>query len=93
MYGGSITGNTTTGGENTTWRSGGVWVRDNSTFTMYGGSITDNNTAWSGGVYVEGSGKFYMTGGTISGNSAVDGGGVYANGNFTVSGACREFEL
>jgi len=34
-----------------------------------------------------------MTGGTISGNSAVDGGGVYANGNFTVSGACREFEL
>ena len=26
-------------------------------------------------------------------NSAVDGGGVYANGNFTVSGACREFEL
>ena len=36
MYGGSITGNTTTGGENTTWRSGGVWVRDNSTFTMYG---------------------------------------------------------
>ena len=60
---------------------------------MYGGSITDTNTARSGGVYVEGSGKFYMTGGTISGNSAVDGGGVYANGNFTVSGACREFEL
>ena len=55
MYGGSITGNTTTGGENTTWRSGGVWVRDNSTFTMYGGSITDNTTVWNGGgVYVGG---------------------------------------
>ena len=55
MYGGSITGNTTTGGENTTWRSGGVWVQDNSTFTMYGGSITDNTTVWNGGgVYVGG---------------------------------------
>lgn len=53
MYGGSITGNTTTGSDNTTWRSGGVWVRDNSTFTMYGGSITDNTTVWNGGgVYV-----------------------------------------
>ena len=55
MYGGSITGNTTTGGENTTWRSGGVWVRDNSTFTMYGGSITGNNAGTGGGVYANGS--------------------------------------
>ena len=83
MYGGSITGNTTSGGENTTWRSGGVWVRDNSTFTMYGGSITDNTTVWNGGgVYVGGSGKFYMHGGEISGNSASSnsgssGGGVH----------------
>ena len=53
MYGGSITGNTTSGGDNTTWRSGGVWVQDNSAFTMYGGSITDNTTVWNGGgVYV-----------------------------------------
>ena len=92
MYGGSITGNTTTGGENTTWRSGGVWVRDNSTFTMYGGSITDNTTVWSGGgVYVGGSGKFYMHGGTISGNSAVDGGGVYvgSGSTFTMAGDSR----
>ena len=92
MYGGSITGNNTSGGENTTWRSGGVWVRDNSTFTMYGGSITDNTTVWSGGgVYVEGSGKFYMHGGTISGNSAVDGGGVYvgSGSTFTMAGDSR----
>ena len=52
MYGGSITGNTTTGGENITWRSSGVWVQDNSTFTMYGGSITGNNAGTGGGVYV-----------------------------------------
>ena len=94
MYGGSITGNTTTGGENTTWRSGGVWVRDNSTFTMYGGSITNNTTVWNGGgVYVGGSGKFYMHGGEISGNSASSnsgssGGGVHIGGDstFTMTG-------
>lgn len=94
MYGGSITGNTTTGGENITWRSGGVWVRDNSTFTMYGGSITDNTTVWNGGgVYVGGSGKFYMHGGTISGNNASSnsgssGGGVHisSGSTFTMTG-------
>ena len=93
MYGGSITGNTTTGGENTTWRSGGVWVRDNSTFTMYGGSITDNTTVWNGGgVYVGDSGKFYMHGGEISGNNASSnsgssGGGVHiGSGAFTMTG-------
>ena len=93
MYGGSITGNTTTGGDNITWRSGGVWVQDNSTFTMYGGSITGNTTVWNGGgVYVEGSGKFYMHGGEISGNSASSnsgssGGGVHiGGGTFTMTG-------
>ena len=93
MYGGSITGNTTTGGENTTWRSGGVWVQDNSTFTMYGGSITGNTTVWNGGgVYVEDSGKFYMHGGEISGNyassnSGSSGGGVHIGSDaFTMTG-------
>ena len=93
MYGGSITGNTTSGGGNTTWRSGGVWVQDNSTFTMYGGSITDNTTVWNGGgVYVEDSGKFYMHGGEISGNyassnSGSGGGGVHiGGGTFTMTG-------
>ena len=94
MYGGSITGNTTTGGDNTTWRSGGVWVQDNSTFTMYGGSITNNTTVWNGGgVYVQDSGKFYMHGGEISGNNASSnsgssGGGVHigSDSTFTMTG-------
>ena len=94
MYGGSITGNTTSGGENITWRSGGVWVRDNSTFTMYGGSITNNTTVWNGGgVYVGDSGKFYMHGGEISGNNAISnsgssGGGVHIGSDsaFTMTG-------
>ena len=80
MYGGSITGNTTTGGENTTWRSGGVWVRDNSTFTMYGGSITGNQNYDGGGVRVEDTGSFTMYGGSITGNSVSgSGGGVYVS--------------
>ena len=78
MYGGSITGNTTTGGENTTWRSDGVWVRDNSTFTMYGGSITGNHNSDGGGVWVENTGSFTMYGGSITGNSVSgSGGGVF----------------
>lgn len=78
MYGGSITGNTTTGGENITWRSGGVWVRDNSTFTMYGGSITGNHNSDGGGVWVENTGSFTMYGGSITGNSVSgSGGGVF----------------
>lgn len=78
MYGGSITGNTTTGGENTTWRSGGVWVQDNSTFTMYGGSITGNHNSDGGGVWVENTGSFTMYGGSITGNSVSgSGGGVF----------------
>ena len=80
MYGGSITGNTTTGGENITWRSGGVWVRDNSTFTMYGGSITGNHNSDGGGVRVEDTGSFTMYGGSITGNSVSgSGGGVYVS--------------
>ena len=80
MYGGSITGNTTTGGENITWRSGGVWVRDNSTFTMYGGSITGNQNYDGGGVRVEDTGSFTMYGGSIAGNSVSgSGGGVYVS--------------
>ena len=84
MYGGSITGNTTTGGENTTWRSGGVWVRDNSTFTMYGGSVTGNNASsfGSGGVCVYGtmtvSGSVRITDNVNRGTKGDD--GIYTGG-------------
>ena len=87
MYGGSITGNTTTGGENTTWRSGGVWVRDNSTFTMYGGSITGNHNSDGGGVWVENTGSFTLYGGSITGNSVSgSGGGVYVSAQDSTQG-------
>jgi hypothetical protein len=68
MYGGSITGNTTTLGGS----GGGVFVDSSGTFEMYGGSITGNTAATSGGgVYNDGaSTNFKWFGGTISGNTA-----------------------
>ena len=82
MYGGSITGNTTTS------FGGGVYVR-NATFNMYGGSITGNTSSPAGGVYVGENGTFNMKGGEITGNTSSSyGGGVYVyNGaEFTMTG-------
>jgi hypothetical protein len=74
---------------------GGVGVH-NGTFTMTGGTISDNIAAapfasYGGGV--GSNGIFTMTGGTISGNSAAGpfasrscGGGVYSGRTFTMSG-------
>lgn len=84
MYGGSITGNSTTTDYNATSKGGGVYVNGSSAaFNMCGGSITGNTAAQDGGgVYVE-NGKFKMTAGTIGGtatenaNTAKNGGGVY----------------
>ena len=67
MYGGSITGNKTTGG---------VRVNSGTVFSLYGGSITGNTATnnGGGGVYVSNGigsiGKFTMSGGEIGGNTA-----------------------
>ena len=77
MYGGTISGNTTTGS------GGGVIVgADRSNiFNMYGGTISGNTTSGSGGGVFMDSGTFNMYGGTITGNTAnVEGGGVFVNG-------------
>jgi hypothetical protein len=97
MTGGTISGNTATGG------GGGVYVEANgtsirrATFTMTGGSISENTAANSrgGGVYVRGNGgttTLNMRGGIISGNKATgtdgNGGGVYVfySGELTMTG-------
>ena len=68
----------------------GVYIYDNGTFNMYGGSITGNNAGSSngGGVCVLSGSIFNMYGGSIAGNSAQKGGGVYVDGNsnFTMTG-------
>ena len=92
MYGGKIAGNTAE------FTGGGVIVH--GTFTMSGGTITDNtaNTAnlrEGGGVCVPKGGTFTMSGGSITENNAEIGGGVYVEkdsssfnvaGNVTITG-------
>ena len=65
-----------------TYTGRGVYVTTSSTFTMYGGSITDNTVGTNdngGGVFVRATGTFNMYGGSITGNSGYNGGGVYLN--------------
>jgi len=63
---------------------GGVYISSNGTFTMTGGTISNNSAitgstyaeysfSYGGGVYVSSNGTFTMTGGTIS-NNRVDAG-------------------
>ena len=73
FWNGCITGNTD---------GSGVYNKE-STFNLYGGSITGNVTgAEGGGVLNTDGGKFNMYGGSITGNSATNsyGGGVYNSG-------------
>lgn len=88
MYNGCITGNKTTNGA-------GVFLYSNTTFTMYGGSITENECnsdtfpPCGGGVYVHNGATFTMYGGDITKNQADYGGGVSTSGdtaNFTMYG-------
>ncbi len=78
MYGGSITGNSSSSG------GGGVWMQS-GTFNLYDGSISGNETDRGGGVYMK-DGTFNMYGGSISGNRASTyGGGVYVeDGTFNL---------
>jgi hypothetical protein len=91
VYGGSLVMNAgarVMGNINTSGSGGGVFVRDDGTFTMEGGEISGNSAADSGGGVCAPGGNFIMKGGEISGISAADsGGGVFASGsNFTMEG-------
>ena len=78
MYGGTISGNSTT--------ANGGGVNNTGTFNMYGGTISDNSAVNGGGV--NNIGTFNMYGGTISGNSAAtDGGGVNNTGTLSIQGS------
>ncbi|MBQ6029787.1 MAG: hypothetical protein IJL24_09740, partial [Treponema sp.] len=66
----------------------GVYTGGTATFTMSGGTISNNAasaTDGSGGGICA-TGTFSMTGGTISGNSALLGGGIYSSGAASMSG-------
>ena len=84
MYNGCITQN----------KGSGVYLYQNTSFTMYGGRITQNgynNTSGvnGGGVYVHNGATFTMYGGDITKNQADYGGGVSTSSNtanFTMYG-------
>jgi len=94
--GATVSGNTVTNNGTAYSGGGGVYVSSSyGSFTMSGGTISDNivnitggsqfDTSGGGGVYVYPNCTFYMTGGTISGNKTTDtntnhgGGGVFVN--------------
>ena len=92
MYGGTISGNDS----NTLATGGGVDVNGSSqgasSFTMYGGTISDNTATSGGGLYVNEGNSFTMYGGSICRNNASgNGGGVYMKGTMTISGASHIF--
>ena len=65
-------------------RGGGVNIDSGTTFTLNGGTISDNKAEIGGGIISNGS-KFIMENGRISGNiSDTDGGGILAENNSTV---------
>ena len=93
MYGGTISGNTDTGG---VFLVGTTNDTDPPSFTMHGGTISNNTAGASdgggGGVYVGEQCSFTMDGGTITGNTATkgNGGGIYIHfnaGNVSISNA------
>ena len=94
LYGGQITKSYGQKGTDSNKYGGGVYVSNNGTFTMNGGTITNNKADIGGGVYVNG-GTFTMNGGTISNNTSsggygklsFGGAGVYVekSGNFIMN--------
>ncbi|MDR2553684.1 MAG: right-handed parallel beta-helix repeat-containing protein [Treponema sp.] len=71
-----------------TGEGAGIFVQNNGTVTMTGGSITGMVARSGGAVYIAGTGgTVTMSGGRIHDNRAENGGGVYlAGGTFTMTG-------
>jgi hypothetical protein len=82
-------GSLITGNNDNNGNGGGVYVREEATFTMSDGTISGNKAVSGGGVFVGTTGTFTMGGGTITENEATTagsggGGGVYTVGTFTM---------
>ena len=89
------TGEYVAAGKVTGGKNAGVYVQNNGHFTMNGGSISNNTSAYSGGVAVNGEdSSFTMNNGIISNNTAKNGAGggggggvwVKAGANFVMNG-------
>ena len=81
LYGGTLTGGTSTG------NGGAVAVTGGGVFEMYGGVIENCKSAVDGGAVSVTSGTLVIAGGTIRNNTAArNGGGVYTQVNTTLNG-------
>lgn len=81
LYGGTLTGGTSTG------NGGAVAVTGGGVFEMYGGVIENCKSAVDGGAVSVTSGTLVLAGGTIRNNTAArNGGGVYTQVNTTLNG-------
>ena len=81
LYGGTLTGGTSTG------NGGAVAVTGGGVFEMYGGVIENCKSAVDGGAVSVTTGTLVLAGGTIRNNTATrNGGGVYTQVNTTLNG-------
>ena len=89
MYGGTISDNHAEDNTKANYGGGGVCAHTSSTFTMYSGTIENNDSVTdAGGVMVWGYSAMNIYGGTIRNNTADNnGGGICTNSNgFIISG-------
>lgn len=95
---GKITGASPSGDEG--W-SAGLYINQNCTATMYGGTITGNKTKYGAGVWIDGrhtystnrDATFNMYGGVITGNTAEWGGGVYVGCKLNSNAGTGHFNM
>ena len=90
LNGGTIKNNDAVNYNRQSGNGGGVFNDNNCTFTMTGGSITENSARKLAGGGVYNCGNFTITGGSITKNiaSAIGGGGVYQSaGSLIMSGS------
>lgn len=85
---GNIAGQLSSGKSHTSHGTGTVYNEGSKcTFTMSGGTISNNKAEQGGGVFMKNSATFTMTNGTITGNITYIGGGVtfdsYTKGNIS----------
>ena len=89
--GGSTGGSDDSGGSSTstdtTGLGGLIYVGDNSSYNLSGGTLTGSNAKYGGAVYISDGGTFNMYSGPIYSNTATTSGSqVYNGGTFKLTG-------
>lgn len=92
MYGGTIYGNTVTGGSSAgkAATAGSVALWNGATFNLYGGTVTGGNASSGGGFLVSSNCTLNIYGGTVTGGTAHLGGNIYNNGTLNIYGGTVE---